>query len=123
MFDPAETGSGESLLPTTRSANGVGAETVVAAVALLLAVDDSALDVATLAVFVMIVPADVPAFTVTTRVNDAVAPAASDGFVAETVPVAPTAGALGTQPAGAVKEENVVFAGSVSVSNTFAAAA
>jgi len=48
-------------------------------------------------------------------------PGANDGFVANTVPLAPTAGVVRVQPAGAVAETNVVPAGSASVSVAFRA--
>jgi len=123
MFEPALTGSGESLFATTRSARvGATAVTVVVAVAELFAVDDSVEDVEVVAVFVMVVAAGVPLFTLTTSVNVADAVAANDALVALTVPFEPTAGVDGVHPAGDAKETNVVFAGSGSLSETFAAA-
>jgi hypothetical protein len=95
--------------------------TVVVAVALLLAVDDSAVGVVTVAVFVIIVPAATPPLTVTTSVKVAGAPGATRVSVAVTVPVPPTAGVEAIQPPGAVNEANVVFAGTVSDSETLAA--
>src|SRR5207245_6137948 len=119
---PAVTGSGASDLDTVRSGRAVGALTVVAAVAVLFAVDDSVDVVATVAVLLMIVPPGTPAPTATTSVNVADVAALSDGSVAVTVPEAPTAGVDAVQPAGAEKETNVVFGGTPSVSETFAAA-
>jgi hypothetical protein len=92
------------------------------AVALLFVVFDSVLVVVTLAVFVIVAPA-VPVLTRTTRVNDAVAEAPNEAYVAVTAPVPPTAGADVIHPDGAVNDTNVVLAGTASLSDTFAAAA
>ena len=75
----------------------------------------------TLAVFVIVVPTGVAALTCTTRVNVAVADTMSELFVDVTFPVAPTAGVVLIQPAGAVNETNVVLAGIASVSETLVA--
>jgi hypothetical protein len=120
MVEPAATGSGASLLVTTRSGSVVTA-TVVVAIALLFAVEDSGVGVATVAVFEMIVPAARPPLTVTTSVKVAGPPGATEALVAVTVPVPPTAGVEVIHPTGALKEEKVVFAGTASVSDTLAA--
>ena len=76
-----------------------------------------------LAVFEIIVPLGTPAFTMTTRVNVAVALLAKDGMVQTILPVPPTGGtAEQFQPPGAASETNVVFVGTVSY-NPFGAAA
>jgi len=120
MVEPAATGSGASLFVTTRSGSVVTA-TVVVAVALLFAVEDSGVDVAIVAVFEMIVPAASPPFAVTTSVKVAGGPGANSGLVAVTVPVPPTAGVEVIHPTGALNEKNVVFAGTTSVRDTLAA--
>ena len=73
-------------------------------------------------VLVIVLPGGVFAFTRTTRVNVAVAPAASDDeAIASAAPVLPpTGGVLTPNPAGAVKETKVVFAGIWSCSDAFA---
>src|SRR5688572_26125433 len=64
----------------------------------------------------------VAALTLTTSVNTALAPEASVGAVAVTVPVPPTGTAsVRVQPAGTVKDTNVVLGGSVSDSDRFCA--
>ena len=69
----------------------------------------------------MIVPAGAVPLTCTTIVNVAVAAEANAAFVAVIVPVPPTAGVVSDQPADAVADTNVVFAGMTSVSETFCA--
>src|SRR5262245_58031988 len=110
------TGSGESTLVTARSAWALA---VVVAVARLLAVLASAVPPATWAVLVRVVPAATPPLTRTTRVKIAVSPAATVARVLLTVPVPPTGGVALDQPAGDVKDTNVVLAGTVSVRLTF----
>lgn len=90
--------------------------TVVVTVVALLPLFASGFWELTLAVLLTTVPAAVPGLTLTTRVNAALAPLASDGLLAVTVPVPPTAGVAVVHPAGAVNETNVVFAGTVSFS-------
>src|SRR5262245_33865141 len=68
------------------------------------------------AVFWMMVPSAVPAFTLTTSVNRALAPAARREFVLVMVPVP-----LEFQPAGAVNDTKVVFAGTASVKDRLTA--
>jgi hypothetical protein len=58
------------------------------------------------------------AFTRTTRVKVATAPAARTGVVEVTVPVPPAGGVNDVNPAGAVNDTNVVLAGTTSVSET-----
>src|SRR5262245_18693 len=90
--------------------------TVVVAVAVLLAALGS-MDVApTDAVFVMTVAFAVPALTLTTRVNEALAPEARLARVQLTVPVAPTAGVEHDQPAAEVSDTNMVLFGTTSLS-------
>jgi hypothetical protein len=94
------------------------AATVVVAVAELFPALRSAVPELIVAVFVMIEPTGAPELTCTTSVNVAGDAAIRVGFVAITVPLAPTAGAVTVQPAGAVKDTNVVFAGVRSVMET-----
>jgi len=90
--------------------------TVVVAVAVLFAVLGS-LDVAAIVdEFVMTVVFGVPALTLTTRVNEALAPAARLAMVQLTVPVPPTAGVEHDQPAAKVSDTNVVLVGTTSLS-------
>src|SRR5437867_4243201 len=96
--------------------SAIAAATRVVALALLLEAFGSLVPLVALAVFVMVVPAAVARFTFTTRVNVEEALTINDGLVAVTVPEAPTGGAVVAQPAGAVKETKVVFAGIASVS-------
>src|SRR3954470_24944187 len=99
---------------TTRSAPvGRAAFTVDVAVAALLAAG-SGVVVATRAVSAIAVPAGVPGATRTTSVKVAVAAAGRFGTVAETAPVAPTAGVVAVQPEGVARETNVVRAGRAS---------
>ena len=58
----------------------------------------------------------VPALTLTTRVKEALAPAARLAMVQLTVPVPPTAGVEHDQPAAEVSDTNVALAGTTSVS-------
>ena len=59
--------------------------------------------------------------TLTVSVNCAVAPFASEAAVQVTSPLAPTAGVVHDQPAGAVIDWKVVDDGTVSTNETFAA--
>ena len=61
-----------------------------------------------------IVPAGRLELTATMSVNVAVSPDASEGFVQFTMPLAPTAGVVQLQPAGAESEVNVVPIGRTS---------
>jgi hypothetical protein len=95
--------------------------TVVVAVAVLFAVLGS-VDVAVIVVvFVMTVVLGVPAVTLTTRVKEALAPAARLAMVQLTVPVAPTVGFEHDQPAAWVNETNVVLGGTTSLSTRLVA--
>src|SRR2546423_463381 len=116
MLSPAWTGSGESDLVTERSA-AVEASTLVVAVALLLSGFFSLVSLEMVTVLLMIVPSGVSLFALTTRVNVAVAPAASVARLAVTVPVSPAAGVVRVNagPLSWVKDANVVFAGMASV--------
>src|SRR5690348_4448279 len=73
------------------------------------------------AVFEIVVPDATVGLTVTTSVNEPLAPEASDGFVQVTVPLPPTAGVVQLQPPGVVIDVNVVPAGRRSVTDTFGA--
>jgi hypothetical protein len=110
MFPPVETGSGESDFVTRRSAPRP-LLTVVIAVAELLPVLGSSGELA-VAVFVMTVAFGVAALTFTTRVIVTLEPLARVGPEQFTAPVPPTTGVVGhVQPAVALTETNVVFAG------------
>src|SRR5262245_14261148 len=113
MFWPAITGSGESVLVTERSAC---AFTVVVAVPLLLPPVGSVVVVAAVAVFVIVVPLAVLAFTATTIWKTAVSAAATVALEKTTLPVPPTAGELVLHPVPVVTEAdtNVVLAGTAS---------
>jgi hypothetical protein len=117
-FVPAVTGSGESDLVTARSA---AAATVVVAVAVLLAAFGSVVADPTAAEFAIVLPFATEGLTRTTKVKVAEAPFAKEPVVAVTFPVPPTAGVVAVQPAGALSETNVVFAGTESLSDTLAA--
>src|SRR4051812_25841830 len=91
MFEPAATGSGVSLFVIARSAL---VPTVVVVVALLFAAFGSPVVEVTFAVFVMTVRFGVPAPTFTTIVKTSLADAATEAFVAITVPVAQIAGVV-----------------------------
>src|SRR2546428_4273546 len=115
MFEPALTGSGESLLVTTRSAPVL---TVVVAVALLFAGTGSTVVDVTLAVLEMVPVA--AALTFTTSVNVADAPAANVAMFAVAVPVPPTAGVVSVKagPEVSIMETNAGATGSASVGGT-----
>jgi long-subunit acyl-CoA synthetase (AMP-forming) len=70
-------------------------------------------------VFVIVEPAG--AVVATVSVNVALAAFASVAMVQVIVPVPPTAGVVQLQPPGDESDVNVVFAGSVSVSETLCA--
>src|SRR3954447_19696497 len=109
--------AGSVVIATARSAPGA-ATTEVACVPALLDDFGSGEDEATLAVLAIDVPPGVPELTRSTRLRMAVASAARLGIVAETAPVPPTGGVVAAQPAGLVRETNVVPAGRVSSSLT-----
>src|SRR5262249_13098368 len=71
----------------------------------------------------IVAPLAVFELTLTTIVNTAVSPAVTGSFEKTTLPVPPTAGALVLQPVPVVTvaDTNVVFAGTASVTVTFAA--
>src|SRR2546430_356133 len=111
------TGSGSSALVRERSANGV--LTRVVSVALLFAGFASIVALVTAAVFVIVVPSDVPGFTFTTSVKTCGAARAWSVMKLQvTVPVPPEAGLTQVQPAGAVRETIVVEPGTTSVTTT-----
>src|SRR5271157_3007636 len=115
MLLPAKTGFGVPLLVTDRSQATVSG---VATVVLLFAEVGSPV-VAVTDEFAVIVPAAVVAGTFTTTIMSAAVPAAiAVGSVQLTFPVAPTAGAVHVQPAGAETDWKVVFVGVASVKLT-----
>src|SRR4030095_6203238 len=115
-----QTGSGESVLVTTRSAC---ATTVVVVVPVLFPEVPSVVELAAVAELVIIVPFGVPALTFTTIVNKAVSPGNTVPLENTTVPVPPTAGALVLHPIPVftAADTNVVLAGSVSLTDTVVA--
>src|ERR1041385_7320526 len=117
MLLPANTGSGESVLVTARSACAV---IVVVAVPVLFPGVGSVVVDAAVALFVMTVPVAVLASTSTTMVNTAVSPDATVAFEKTTFPVPPTAGADVDQPVPVVTvaDTKVVFVGTASVTVT-----
>jgi hypothetical protein len=95
--------------------------TVVVVVLVLLAGTGSGGAAATVAVLVRTVPSVVPLATTADTAIVAVSPDAMVAFEHETVPVAPTAGAVQVQPAGALTLVKSTAAGSGSVTTTVAA--
>src|SRR5436190_18808338 len=120
MFCPAVTGSGVSTLVTPTSIVVAAPVTAVVAVAVLLPVVVSVGE-ATVAVLVIIVPFGVEALAVTTRVKTCGPLPAGRAVPPVRAPVTVPAVLAHVQPAGAVHETNVVFAGTVSVSVTLCA--
>jgi UDP-3-O-[3-hydroxymyristoyl] glucosamine N-acyltransferase len=110
MLFPAVTGFGLAEFVTLRSACVVLATPIVT-VAELLAVFVSLVDVATIAVSVMIVPAAVPALTVTTTGNVLIEPGATVGLVQLMDPAVVQIHPVGT----GLSETKVVLAGNASV--------
>jgi hypothetical protein len=98
----------------------VASVTPAVALAELLAESESLL-APTVAVSVMMVPAEVPAFTFTTAEKFAAALTASVATLQLMVPVAPTAGVEQLHPTGEVSDTNVVFAGIGSLNVTVVA--
>ena len=78
----------------------------------------SGVELAAVAELVIVVAFGVLALTFTTIVNIAVSPEATVALEKTTFPVPPTAGVAVIQPAGAVADKNVVFAGTASVTVT-----
>ena len=115
MLFPAVTGLGVPLSVTARSQIVV---TGVAVVVLLLAELGSAVEEETVEVAVMVVAAIEDA-TFTTTIILAEAPEARLASVQVTVPVAPTAGVVQIQPAGAEMDAKVVLVGTTSVKVAF----
>ena len=115
MLFPAVTGLGVPLSVTARSQIVV---TGVAVVVLLLAELGSAVEEETVEVAVMVVAAIEDA-TFTTTIILAEAPEAKLASVQVTVPVAPTAGVVQIQPAGAEMDAKVVLVGTTSVKVAF----
>src|SRR6266511_4102671 len=115
------TGSGVSVLVTTRSAD---ASTTVVWVAELLAAFGSVVVVVTVAVLLSVEPLAALGLTWTTRVKVALAPAAKLAAVAVKVPVPPTGGVvrLNAGPLVCIADTNVVLAGIRSLSVALAAA-
>ena len=112
---PAVTGLGVPLSVTAKSQMVV---TGVAVVVLLLAELGSVVEEETVEVAVIVVAA-IEEATFTTTIMLADAPEAKLASVQVTVPVAPTAGVVQVQPAGAEIEANVVFVGTTSVKVAF----
>jgi hypothetical protein len=110
MLFPAVTGFGLAEFATLRSAC-VALATPIVTVAELLAVFVSLVDVATIAVSVMIVPAAVPALTVTTTGNVLIEPGATVGLVQLMDPAVVQVHPVGT----GLSETKVVLAGNASV--------
>ena len=96
------------------------ADTVVAAVALLLPGAGSAVVVVTEAVLLITAPP--AAVTLTANVKTSLADAASESLLQLTTPVLPTAGVIHAQPAAEVNDAKVTPAGRVSIINNDAAA-
>ena len=115
IFPPACTGTGLAELVIDRSTE---LETVSVAVAVLFAVFGSPAVGATDAVCVIVVPLATVVLTFTTYVNVAVALADKLAILHVGVPVV-----VQVQPAGPVRETNVVFAGSGSLNVTVVAEA
>ena len=116
---PTITDLGGATVVTCRSATGISVvATVVVAPAELLEAFGSAVEDETEAVSAIVAAGDATSSTRTTRVNVATAADSSVVAAAEIVPVLPAAGVVAVQPAGAVNETNVVFAGTSSVSET-----
>jgi hypothetical protein len=111
MLLPADTGLGVPLLVTVRSQATV---TGVATVVLLFAAVGSLLVVVTVE-FAVMVPAATVVGTFTTTMMSAAVVAARFGVVQFTFPLAPTAGWVQVQPAGADTDSNVVLTGVASV--------
>jgi hypothetical protein len=103
---------------TDRSARSA---TVADAVALLLAGLGSSVAEETAAVLEMRVPAAAAESTRTVRENSALPPMSSAAAVQKMGPAAPTAGVEHVQPAGELRDWNVVPAGTVSERETVAA--
>ena len=122
MLFPASTGLGVAVLVTARSAC-VAFATRTFAVALAAPGFGSGVPELPVAVFEMVEPRGAAALTVTTSVNVADPPFASDGNVQEISPVPPTPGVVQFQLPGDVKEKNVVFVGTVSTRLVTTAAA
>jgi hypothetical protein len=93
---------------------------VVVAIAELLPGALSVVPLEMVAVLLIVVWSGVFAFTLTTRLKLALAPAASVAMVQDTVPVPPGAGLVHEKagPEVCVIETNVVFAGVASLSET-----
>ena len=114
MFEPAATGLGVPLLVTARSqASETGVVTVV-----LLFAEFGSVVVAVTEEFAVIVPAAMVDGTFTTTMMSADVPEAIVVSVQFTFPVAPTAGEVHVQPAGAKTDSKVVFVGVASVKLT-----
>jgi hypothetical protein len=111
---PGETVVGAATLVTTRSAC-VPVATTSDAVAVLFAEFESVVVVVTVAVWLIAVPAAVPAVTLTVKVIVPDPPEARLGSVHVSV------ARVQVQPAGPVSETAVVFAGNVSTRLTLAA--
>src|SRR3954453_18945019 len=107
MFEPTNTGSGESVLLTDRSARAC-TELVVVALSGLVSGVGSLVVVVALAVLVIVAPSAVAALTLTTSVKLALAPPERLAMFAVAFPVPPTGGRVNTKfgPAACVSETN-----------------
>ena len=103
--------------------NGGGLEAVTFAADELFVAFESVVAELTVAVSEIVVPSGTAQFTVATMVNVAVSPATIDGLLQVTVPLAPTAGVVQVQPAGALFDLNVVCGGKLSATVTLTAGA
>src|SRR6266550_5441157 len=117
--EPEITGSGLAILVTEMSA--LVPITMVEVVELLFSSLGSKVVVLTVAVFVKKVPGVASAGTWTTNVKTSPLVKERLGFVQSTVPLAPTAGVVQVQPAGADSDTNVSVAGSGSFRSAFSA--
>jgi hypothetical protein len=118
---PATTGLGDAESVTVNSPPEV-VPTTVEAEAVLLAELGSLAEELTAAVSVMIVPFAVPAVTLVTSEKVAAVPPLKLKSVQTMLPVPPAPGVTHVQPAGAVKDTNVLLAGMDSVSVALSAA-
>src|SRR5262245_61524824 len=120
MLLPANTGSGESLLVTARSAIAIA---VVVAVPVLFAGVGSGVVLAASGLLVIVVLCGVLVLQLTTTVNTAVSPARTEALEKTTLPVPPTAGLemLHPLPVVTTADTKVVLVGVASVTVTVCA--
>jgi hypothetical protein len=118
-FCPAATLLGTAVCVLERSAESITLTVVMLA---LLAVFESGVPLASVAVSEMTVPEAVVPGTSTVSVNVSDAPAPNVRFVQLIVPDAPTAGVVHAHPVGDVNERNTIPPGKASARTTSAAA-